>query len=121
MGFVQEVKSVIDGVGHAVGSVWTYTKNTVSKIANAIGTSTKTVYSDAKNAVTSVYQTSKQFSQTIVNDVNSLANKGVDTVSSLGHSALNTLEIPLILLGAGVLAFMLGAGKNSSANVSYSR
>jgi hypothetical protein len=121
MGIVSEVKSVVESVGHAIGSAWSYTKNSVSKIANAIGSGTKTVYSDAKSAVTAVYQEGSKVTNTVIGDVSGLANKGVDDVSSLGHSVLNTIEIPLILIGGGVLLFLMSSGKNSAANVSYNR
>jgi phage-related protein len=110
---------ILSSISNAIGSVWSYAKSGISHIANAIGGGIKTVYSDGKTVITDVHQDA----QSIVKGANQDINNVTQDVSNLGEGVLSTLKIPLILIGGGVLLFMMGSGKNSSftGQASYNR
>lgn len=110
---------IISAISNALGSVWSYTKSGISHIANAIGGGIKTVYGDGKDAISAIHQDG----QSLVKGANQDFNKVTGDISNFGESALNTLKLPLILIGGGVLLFMWGSGKNSSfqGQASYNR
>jgi phage-related protein len=117
MGLWSSIKSGLSKVGHAIGSAFQSAKSAVSSIAHSTGSAISTVYSDAKTGVTSYAKGVSAIGNKVVDDV--VGSKGI--INNTVGSVTGILSTPLLLLGLGVAGFLIFSGKNSSANVSYSR
>jgi hypothetical protein len=117
MGVWNWIKSKASAVGKAIGSAFSSGKKAIASTANAVGSAIKTVYNDGKSAIKTVYKTDTGLLNKVEGDTigkNGIINKTVGSVTGI-------LSTPLLLVGGGIAAFLFFSGKNSSANLSYSR
>jgi phage-related protein len=114
MGIWSSIKSGISKIGHAVGSAFHSAVSDVSSIAHATGSAIKTVYGDAKKGVTAYAKGVSSIGNKVVDDT--IGTKGI--INNAVNKTTGILSTPLLLVGAGIAAFLLFSGKNSGVNAS---
>lgn len=135
MGFFSWVKNEFNkathAVGHFVSGVTHKVESAVGYVVNTGSNAVKTVYNDAKGAVKHVTGDIEGGAKAIYHTGSNLVNSGVNLlqkgesdvlgkhgiVQNTTSGLLETLAIPLILVGVGVIFL----SRNSSATVSYAR
>ena len=94
----------IDTISNTVSDVFhTIDQNVISPIKDTVGGIIGTVHDDVKGLVGGVKDTASSIINTVGGLGNNLIDKAGDTVSNLGQS----LSMPLLVVGAGVLLFVL--------------